>query len=112
MGIAHFVTRKIKPNKRVVAFTVVVMLILFTLGIFMSNIKKGRSDVQKYDQKTVLTIAEQLTDIRDEIDQRFPGLRWMESKRCERYPPASIADEESFACFVAFGSEVEVANQG
>lgn len=101
----------IKLNKRVMLATTVITLIVLAIGIQLSRTKTGSGDIQEYDQQAVLTIAKQLTDIRGAIDQRSPGLKWTESKRCERYPPISIADEESFACFIAFKSEVAVTKQ-
>lgn len=106
-------TTRIKLNRRLILATIVTCLALFAAGLLLLSARSDSGDVkQSYDQQAVLTIAKQLTDIRGAIDQRSPGLNWTESKRCERYPPISIADEESFACFVAFKSEVVVTKQG
>lgn len=107
------IVTRIKLYRRATLATIVICLALLVAGLLFLSARSDVNDIKRtYDRRAVLTIAKQLTNAKDAISRRFPGSDWIESKSCERYPPISIADEESFACFVAFKSETAVTKQG
>lgn len=102
---------KTRPNKRIIP-SVVIILVILAVGLLLSKNKPSSLNTrQVYDRQAVLIMAKELTDVRGAIDRRLPGLNWTEYKHCKRYPPISIADEESFSCVVLYESEIRVARQ-